>query len=407
VSDPAVSPTPWRSLPAELVPVLRARLETIVATVADQITGSVFGEVDDDKVARDVHRGVRVAMERFVELVGTDEPALPARVRETFLELGAAEAREERTPETLLSALRTAARVMLRTTSDALAEVRPLDTDDLIDLSDAITAYVDELATASTDGFTLQLRQQVGESDRRRRLLAELLLRGGASERDVLGAAEGIGWRRIDALVPVVLPPEQTGQAQFHYREDAVVVEREHDTVLVLRQGRAASREMLAGTLRGRGAVVGPTVHWTRLPEAVRLAELTAQLTASGGSTGSLDPVFVEDHLARLALRGEHGAFAVLSERSLAPFADLREATRLRLLETLASWLRHWGSRGDVAIELGIHPQTVSYRVRQLRGLLGDDLDDVTARFELLLALTDRPPWLAASGDGPSGARPR
>jgi DNA-binding PucR family transcriptional regulator len=35
-----------------------------------------------------------------------------------------------------------------------------------------------------------------------------------------------------------------------------------------------------------------------------------------------------------------------------------------------------------------VHPQTVSYRLGRLRELLGDDLDDPTARFELLLVLT-------------------
>ena len=36
-------------------------------------------------------------------------------------------------------------------------------------------------------------------------------------------------------------------------------------------------------------------------------------------------------------------------------------------------------------------PQTVSYRLNRLRQLLGDDLDDPTARFELLLVLTGAP----------------
>jgi DNA-binding PucR family transcriptional regulator len=33
----------------------------------------------------------------------------------------------------------------------------------------------------------------------------------------------------------------------------------------------------------------------------------------------------------------------------------------------------------------------VSYRIRRLRALLGDDLDDPTVRFELLLVLEGRP----------------
>lgn len=385
--------TPWRRLPAALVPALRGRMAAIVDAVAGEITGSIYA-VDDAKVAQDVRRGVTVALDRFVDLVGTDEPALPDDVRETFVDLGAAEAREDRAPETLLAALRTSARVLFREASGALAQAQPPTTADLIDLSDAITAYVDELVAATTDGFTLQLREQAGERDRRRRLLAEVLVRGSAPERAVLAAAEGVGWRRIEGIVPILLPPEQTRQAQFRYRDEAVVLERERDSVLLLRQGGPATRKQLARTLRGRGAVVGVTVDWARVPQAVRLAELTARLVSDGADPGAGadpgDPVFAEDHLATLALRGEQAAFALLAERRLAPFAALRDATRERHLETLHAWLRHWGSRAAVADELRVHPQTVSYRVRQLRDLLGDDLDDADARFELALVLADR-----------------
>jgi DNA-binding PucR family transcriptional regulator len=213
-------------------------------------------------------------------------------------------------------------------------------------------------------------------------------VRGSAPERAVVTAAEGVGWLRIDDIVPVLLPAEQTRQAQFRYRDDAVVLERERDSVLLMRHRRPATRELLERSLKGWGAVVGVTVDWARVPQSVRLAELTAQLAPAVDSTG--DPLFAEDHLATLALRGEQAAFALLTERRLAPFAALREATRERHLETLHSWLRHWGSRSAVADELRVHPQTVSYRIRQLRELLGDDLDDADARFELTLVLADR-----------------
>lgn len=43
-----------------------------------------------------------------------------------------------------------------------------------------------------------------------------------------------------------------------------------------------------------------------------------------------------------------------------------------------------------MAARLGVHPQTVRYRLRQLRELWGDDLDDPDRRFELELALRTR-----------------
>ena len=43
-----------------------------------------------------------------------------------------------------------------------------------------------------------------------------------------------------------------------------------------------------------------------------------------------------------------------------------------------------------MAAALDVHPQTVRYRVRQLRDLFGDRLEDPDARFELSLALRVR-----------------
>jgi len=379
--------TPWHRLSTDLSAAMRPQLAATVREVADALTEAtpVFAESDNSKFERDLRTAVTVALERFLELVGTDEPALPPHSREVFAGLGAAEARENRGPEALLAAFRMASRVMLRKACEALAVVRPVDTAELIDLSDAINAYVDELTAASTDGFTLQLREQAGEGDRRRRQLAELLLRGSAPDSVVAAAAAGIGWRGLDAVVPVVLPLDQARDARFRYGADGVVLERVRDAVLLLRSGPRATRPQLTAALQGRGAVVGPALGWAQVPEGVRLAELTAELVAPEPG-----PVFADDHLATLALRGEPGALAVLSTRRLAPLAAVRATQRDRLLETLHSWLLHWGSRAEVSADLFVHPQTVSYRLKHLRELLGDDLDNPAARFELLLVLSFR-----------------
>ncbi|MEV6638351.1 helix-turn-helix domain-containing protein [Actinoplanes sp. NPDC051470] len=395
--------TPWRRLSPDLSAAMRPQLAATVREVADALTEATptLAEVENSKVERDVLTAVTVALERFLELVGTDEPALPPRSREVFTGLGAAEARENHGPEALLATFRLAARVMLRKACAALAEVRPVDTAELIDLSDAIHAYVDELTAASTDGFALQLREQAGEGDRRRRQLAELLLRGSAPASVVAAAAAGIGWRALDAVVPVVLPLEQARDARFRYGVDGVVVERVRDAVLLLRAGPRAARSQLTDALHGRGAVVGPALEWSLVPEGVRLAELAAGLVGPDRLTGpDQAPVFADDHLATLALRGEPGALAALSTHRLAPLAAVRATQRERLLETLHSWLMHWGSRADVSADLFVHPQTVSYRLKHLRELLGADLDNPATRFELLLVLAS--PGLAAGAPQPA-----
>jgi len=74
----------------------------------------------------------------------------------------------------------------------------------------------------------------------------------------------------------------------------------------------------------------------------------------------------------------------------LAPLADLRPATAERLTETLRSWLLHQGRREEVANELQVHPQTVRYRMTQLRELFGDRLTEPRMALELVVALALR-----------------
>ncbi len=189
---------------------------------------------------------MQVALDRFLDLVGTGEPALPPRFREVFVGLGAAEAREDRGPEALLAALRMAARLLLRTASRSLARLRPVEPEELIDLSDAVSAYIAELAAASTDGYALQLREQAGEGDRRRHL-AELLLRGDGLPSAVESAAGRPG--RGGA---VLLPPDQARDARFRFGPDGLVIERGRDAVLLLRSGARAVRVHLAEAFAGR-----------------------------------------------------------------------------------------------------------------------------------------------------------
>jgi DNA-binding PucR family transcriptional regulator len=102
---------------------------------------------------------------------------------------------------------------------------------------------------------------------------------------------------------------------------------------------------------------------------------------------GDAAPLWVEEHLAELVVQAEPLAIADLAARRLAPLEDLRPAVRERLAETLLAWLRHQGQRAPIAEDLFVHPQTVGYRVAQLREVFGEALEDPDARFELELVL--------------------
>jgi DNA-binding PucR family transcriptional regulator len=115
------------------------------------------------------------------------------------------------------------------------------------------------------------------------------------------------------------------------------------------------------------------------------LARLAARLMADGVLDG--DPLRVDERLLDLMLHRDRAVASALAAQALAPLDATRDNTRERLAATLLSWLRHRGERQRIADELHVHPQTVAYRVGQLRELFGEELNDPDRRLAIELAL--------------------
>ncbi|HEX8104516.1 MAG TPA: helix-turn-helix domain-containing protein, partial [Solirubrobacteraceae bacterium] len=146
-------------------------------------------------------------------------------------------------------------------------------------------------------------------------------------------------------------------------------------------------RRVIESALAGAPAVLGPVVGW---PESgVSFARATA--AARLGRAGLIDwtgLVLADDHLTLLALHADPSLAAALAARGLAPLRAVEPAAaRERLTETLRAWLDRPGQVQAVAAVLDVHPQTVRYRLRQLRELYGAALEDPEQRLALSLAV--------------------
>jgi DNA-binding PucR family transcriptional regulator len=104
----------------------------------------------------------------------------------------------------------------------------------------------------------------------------------------------------------------------------------------------------------------------------------------------------VDDNLATLLLFESRELAGRIAARRLAALADLTPKARARMRETALAHLRHDGNAVAMAAEMHVHPQTARYRIARLRELLGEQLADPDARFELQLAL--RAEALGAAG---------
>jgi DNA-binding PucR family transcriptional regulator len=147
--------------------------------------------------------------------------------------------------------------------------------------------------------------------------------------------------------------------------------------------GRPAALERAAG----RGALaLGPAVEPAAAAESWSLALALLQ-AAAAGMVPSERLLRAEDHLAELLLFEGRPLADRIAARRLRPLADLTPKAQARMRETALAHVRHNGNAVAMAAEMHVHPQTARYRIARLRELIGDELDDADARFELEIAL--------------------
>ena len=197
-------------------------------------------------------------------------------------------------------------------------------------------------------------------------------------------------WAIPDTIAAVLVTPQRAEGLSTRLGPEALVAAHNGVVVaLVPAPDTPSARTALAASVAGRRAIVGPARPSKQATASLRLATLAARLADSG--VLSADPVFVDEHLATLVVHRDPELVAELVTRRLAPLNLVRETARDRLAETLLAWLIHRGQRQPIAETLHVHPQTIGYRLTQLRKLFDKELNDPSARFELDIRATRRP----------------
>jgi hypothetical protein len=366
-------------LPAPVVGAMRRD----ITGVAEQVIAAVIHEVPSysdpfrGQMGRNIEIAVKVALEGFLDLAsrreGIDAGDQIEAVLEAAYALGRGEARSGRSMDALARAYRVGARVAWREMSE-VAVAAGLSATITARFAELVFAYIDELSDASVSGHADELATSGRLRQRRLERLAVRLLEG-APEADLVSAADRADWAPPALLVAVILPEEKLRSVQsrldphlLQLSEDVPVLDIDSGlTVLLVPVASARGRGALLRVLRAAEAVVGPARAWTAVRASYRRA-LRAQRLGLRGDT--------EAHLAELVRTADADALADLRERALAPLRDIRPASAEKLADTLAAWLRHHGRRDEVAAALFVHPQTVRYRMGQLRDLYGDRLTD-------------------------------
>jgi DNA-binding PucR family transcriptional regulator len=119
------------------------------------------------------------------------------------------------------------------------------------------------------------------------------------------------------------------------------------------------------------------------LAETLREARDAADLARSHDFRPSVEHVD-ELGVARLLATWQRSEVTrAFAETALSP---LRDTAHLHLLGTLRAYLESGGSMALTAQALGVHRNTVTTRIQQIRRQLGVDLDDPSQRLALQLA---------------------
>ncbi|MCW2765879.1 MAG: hypothetical protein JWO11_1838 [Nocardioides sp.] len=373
-------------LSAEAVAEMRSQLpevaEHVVLAVIEEVPS--YTDAFSGPMGETIRNAVQLALGGFLSLAsgrrGTDPRTPTAPAVEGAYQLGRGEARSGRTTDALLAAYRIGARVSWREMSTTA--VRTGVTDDmLVSFAELVFAYIDELSAASVAGHNDELAT-TGRV--RQRLLERVVqhLLGGAPTDDVLAAAERAGWEPPTTLTAVLVPESQVrpvlGDVSPATIQAGDLPDLDGGALLLVPDAHGRRRTALLRTLRDRGSIAGPARPWLEVRASYDRA-LRARTLGIEGDT--------EAHLPRLVLTADADALADLRERALAPLAGLRPGSAEKLTQTLRSWLLHHGRREEIAADLFVHPQTVRYRMGQLRELYGDRLDDPEAVLELTIAL--------------------
>jgi hypothetical protein len=371
-------------------PALAPAIEEVLPDLAREILATIALEVPEyarpleGSFGRGIRIGVDEALRQFAALV-RDPGSDRAESRDVYVGLGRGEFRQGRSLDSLLAAYRVGARVAWRRTSEAAGRAgHPPER--VYELADAIFAYIDELSAESVEGYAAAQSEREGEREMRRsRLLTALLADAGRTEIDRLGAAAG--WQIPAVAAAAACRPDDVGPIARRLGPEILSATLEDVGCLIVPDPEAPGADAgLAAATGERVLTLGPSVA----ADAIAGSWREAQAAHAARSTGNLPGAGLlrtDEHLAGLVLAETAPLLERLAARRLAPLEAETEASRTRLSATLASWLGNLGAIAPTATELGVHPQTVRYRIARLRELFGAELEDPDARFELQLAL--------------------
>jgi hypothetical protein len=354
----------WPELPA-LCDAIVAEVRTVVPAYAQAIDGNF-----EAPIRAAVHQIVKTFVHRFTAPCSSS----PTR-DEMCRELGRLNAEFGISFDHLQAAYRLGVRLLWRYVVN-IGMRRSMPPTAMSAVADSLFGYMDEIVGLSRQGYLEVLNASPDRRDSHGRHLLRAIVDGASvSPATVSRLAEGFGWT-LPQEATIVAFGAGTMPDPSILDDDVLVDVLDNDPhLLVPGPFDAARRAMLERSLVGCRAAVGSTVPLAAACDSLRWARQTLAL-AERGAIAADKIIYCDDHLFELWLLAAPGLVDRLAARQLAPLDGLTANRRRRLLETLQVWLANRGNALQMAEELGVHPQTVRYRMRTIKQTFGDALED-------------------------------
>ncbi len=368
---------------------LRAALVPAIPMIVDAVIAAIRGEErrtgrSASALERNLRLGLTHAVERWFAA------ASPSADTDLHFALGRAHARAGRSLDELMGFYRVAGRTAWQRTSE-VGSAQGIEPEYLYRLAGTGFGYVDELSTQAAAGYADEQSHRSGATQSRRTELLRLLLRTPQPDRDVLDAAARAAGTQLSPTLAFFAGADDLYDAFVRSSHEHFVLEPRggHFVGAIFdpdSPGRLA-RLLAASERTGAQLALGPEVAVSQAARSLERATALLRLIRRG-LVESSPLVRAADHDLALLLSAQPQLASDLVRRCLAPLEAIPGVkTRRNLALTLRAWLRNPGQRKAIADSLAVHPQTVRYRMAQLRELFGDALDNPDGRFELELAL--------------------
>ena len=375
---------PGRGLPRELGRAITARREEITDGIMAAVMPALpaFSDPSEIPFASGLQQAVESALDELAKQIATGEPT---PLRDIDYRLGRGQSLAMRTLEELLTAYRIGGRAFTHEVA-GVSEELGFGPDVSLRVADAVTALIDGYSIRAAAGYTDGQLASTGASEMgRSHLVRRMILR--SDDRDGWATiARGVGWRIPERVAcGAVRVAEWEAAGGLPGGPPAGPIDELICVVVSDPAEGGVSGRQSEGLASLPLAVLGPTVPPEEAPLSFARAAtlIRAEVVSPGDGL-----IRADDHLFELALLSVEPRIASDFVRArLAPIDSLGGQATGKVGATLGAWLSHQGRYEPTAAQIGVHPQTVRYRINQAREAFGIDFDDPAKRDEIRLAL--------------------